>query len=124
MVKRRRMTAKQLKYFGPRKRQNKVVKVARRRRSYRRYYAKARRAYRSRKGLLSGSIGNVVIGAAAGAISPMIPQFLGQWTNPVAFGIAGYFFKKPALMSIAGYELGKSLMGGGQASNGGSGGWL
>lgn len=56
----------------------------------------------------------------------MIPQFLGEWTNPVAFGAAGYLLKKPALLTVAGYELGRKLtgggIGGGNQSSGG--GWL
>ncbi len=86
----------------------------------RRYYAGAKRFYRGRKGLLGGSMGNVVLGAVAGAVSPMIPQFVGTWTNPIAFGVAGYFFKKPGLLTIAGYEAGKSLMSGGIPSFGGN----
>lgn len=107
------MSALQKKYFGKRtKRKRTVVKVARYRRA-RRYYAGAKRFYRGRKGLLGGSMGNVVLGAVAGAVSPMIPQFVGTWTNPIAFGVAGYVFKKPGLLTIAGYEAGKSLMSGG-----------
>jgi len=98
-----------------------------RRRYGRTIYRSARKGYRSRKGLLGGSMGNILIGAVAGAVSPMIPDVLGGWTKPAVFGAAGYFFKKPALMSIAGYEIGKTLMGGGlfgggQSSSGG--GWL
>ena len=107
------MTAKQLKYFGKRKKPKKeVVKVAKYRRA-RRYYAGAKRYYRARKGLLGGSMGNAVIGAVAGAVSPMIPQFIGGWTNPIAFGVAGYVLKKPALLTVAGYEAGKTLISGG-----------
>jgi hypothetical protein len=58
-------------------------------------------------------MGNVVVGAVAGAVSPMIPQFVGGWTNPIAFGVLGYVLKKPALLTVAGYEAGKTLIGGG-----------
>lgn len=44
-----------------------------------------------------------------GFISPMIPEFIGKWTKPVVFGAGGYLLKKPALLGIAGYELGKSF---------------
>lgn len=112
-MKRRKMTALQKKYFGKRStRKRSVVKVARYRRA-RRYYAGAKRFYRGRKGLLGGSMGNVVLGAVAGAVSPVIPQFMGCWTNPLAFGVAGYVFKKPGLLTVAGYEAGKCLMSGG-----------
>lgn len=82
-------------------------------------YKKAKKGYRARKGLLSGQLMNVVIGAAAGVAAPMIPRFLGRWTLPVAFGAAGYIFKKPVLMGIAGYELGRGFTIGGNVGNGG-----
>ena len=111
-MKKRKLSAKQKKYFAPRKKTKRVVNIAKRSRS-RVYYSKAKRFYGKRKGLLGGSMGNIVIGAVAGAVSPMIPQFLGTWTNPLAFGVAGYVFKKPGLLTIAGYEAGKSLISGG-----------
>jgi len=115
-MKKRKMSALQRKYFGKRSKRKTtkrtVVKVARYRRA-RRYYAGAKRFYRGRKGLLGGSMGNVVVGAIAGAVSPMIPQFIGSFTNPVAFGVAGYVLKKPALLTVAGYEAGKMLISGG-----------
>ena len=74
---------------------------------------KARSGYRKRKGLLSGNSGNIIIGAAAGFASPYIPRILGVYTLPVVYGVAGYVAKKPALLSIAGYELGKTLSTGG-----------
>ena len=76
-------------------------------------YRKVRGGYRKRKGFLTGQMGNFVIGAGAGIVEPMIPQFIGKWTNPAVFGALGYYFKKPALMSIAGYQLGKAITGGG-----------
>jgi hypothetical protein len=66
---------------------------------------------------------NFVWGAGAGLASGMIPQFLGKWTNPVAFGAAGYILKKPALMGVAGYELGKSFAGGNGFTQSGTGFW-
>ena len=121
-MKKRRMTAKQLKYFGKRKKsKRRNVNMARRRSRTRTIYRTARRGYRSRKGLLSGSMGNVIIGAAAGAVSPMIPQFIGNFTNPVLFGVAGYFLKKPALLTVAGYEAGQALIGGNLFSGGNGG---
>lgn len=84
--------------------------MARRRRRAVRYVTrKAKGGYRKRKGLLSGNTGNMIIGAGAGFASPYIPRVLGVWTLPVVFGGAGYLFKKPALLSIAGYEAGKAL---------------
>lgn len=74
---------------------------------------KARGGYRKRKGLLSGNTGNIIIGAAAGFASPYIPRVLGGWTLPVVYGGLGYLMKKPALLSICGYEIGKTLSTGG-----------
>lgn len=95
------------------------------RRSYprtRTVYRSVKRGYRSRKGLLSGNIGNLLIGAIAGATSPMIPNIIGKWTKPVLFGVAGYALKKPALITIAGYELGRGFtMNGFSVGNGGNG---
>ena len=85
----------------------KVKKMARRRSYTRRVYTKARRSYRRRKGLLSGNMGNVVVGAVAGAVGDYIPPLIGVYTKPVAFAVGGYLLKKPALLSIAGYEAGK-----------------
>lgn len=94
--------------------------MARRKTRTRTVYRKARGGYRARKGLISGQLMNVVIGAAAGAAAPMIPRILGKWTLPVLFGAAGYFFKKPVLMGIAGYELGRGFtLPGGGVGNGG-----
>jgi len=82
----------------------------RRRKSYtRRIYSRARTGYRKRKGFLTGNMGNIIIGAGYGAISPMIPQFIGGFTNPVVALGLGWYFKKPALMGIGGYELGRAL---------------
>ena len=86
-----------------------------------RYLTRVKKGYRSRKGLLSGNLGNIAYGAMAGFISPMIPQFLGKWTNTVAFGAGGYLLKKPALLGVAGYELGKAIGGGMFGTNTGNG---
>lgn len=88
-------------------------------------YRYAKRGYSRRKGLLSGNMGNIVWGAGLGAVSGFIPNFLGGWTKPVIFGAGGYLLKKPAMLTVAGYEAGKTLMGtlGGQNSFQ-NGGWL
>lgn len=84
--------------------------MAKRKRAAVRYVTrKAKGGYRKRRGLLTGNTGNMIIGAGAGFASPYIPRVLGVWTLPVVFGGAGYIFKKPALLSIAGYELGKTI---------------
>ncbi len=99
-----------------------MAKYRRARAATRTVYRKAKRGYSARKGLLSGNLKNVAIGAAAGFVSPMIPQFIGKWTNPAAFFAAGYILKKPALMSVAGYEIGRAFsggFGGGESTAGG-----
>lgn len=95
--------------------------MARRKTRTRTVYRKAKRGYRARKGLLSGNTGNIVIGAAAGFVSPYIPRVLGGWTLPIVFGVGGYYFKKPALLSIAGYEAGRMISAGGLGNILGSG---
>jgi len=87
--------------------------MAKRGRAVRYVTRKAKGGYRKRKGLLSGNTGNIVIGAIAGFASPYIPRILGVYTLPVVYGGAAYLLKKPALFSIAGYELGKALSTGG-----------
>jgi hypothetical protein len=92
------------------------------RRTRTRYRTRVKKVYSRRKGLLSGNMNNIIWGAAGGFVSGMIPQFLGKWTNPVAFGAAGWLLKKPAFLSIAGYEIGKAFSGG-SIFKGGSGGF-
>ena len=77
-------------------------------------YRTARRGIRSRKGLLGGNLQNIIWGGLAGAVSNYIPDLpvVGKFTKPVIFGAGGYILKKPALMTCAGYELGKSLTSG------------
>ena len=90
--------------------------MARRRRYYPRTRTRTRyvrtRGRSRKKSFLSGKVGNLVIGAGAGALGGMVPQFIGQYTNPIVFGGLGWYFNKPALLGIAGYELGKGLTGG------------
>ena len=83
-------------------------------------YRRAKRSYRRRKGLLSGTLGYIVLGAAAGFATKFIPPVIGKYTAPAILGAAGYFFKKPALMAIAGYQAGSILAGGGNPGNPGS----
>ncbi len=70
---------------------------------------KVKSGVKRRKGMLSGQKGNMVIGGVAGFASPYIPRLLGPWTLPIVFGAAGYIAKKPVLMTLAAYELGRTL---------------
>jgi len=84
----------------------KIMARRRRTRTVTRY---VRRGVRRRRGLLSGKMGNIAIGAIAGIAGDMIPPILGNFTKPVVFGAGGYILKKPALFTLAGYELGRTL---------------
>jgi hypothetical protein len=124
MVKRRRMTAKQLKYFGPRRtrrvKKPRVVYMARRRRSYgRRFVSRARR---SAGGM--GGIKSMLAPVAGGAIDVVAQKYI-----PV-FGVgstaAGFLLKDQVTMKIGLNKIGESLgaMFAGGGGNGGGGGWL
>ena len=102
------MAARRRRYYGRARTRTRTV------------YRKARRGYRKRKGLLTGNMGNILIGAGAGAFEPMIPQFLGKWTTPLVFGGLGYYFKKPVLLGIAGYKIGQMFSFGGGGTKAGS----
>jgi len=82
-------------------------------------YRKAKRGYRARKGLIGGELKNVAWGAGAGMVAPYIPRVVGKWTLPLAFGVAGYLLKKPVLLGIAGYEIGRGFSLGGNGSGAG-----
>lgn len=122
-MKRRKMTAKQLKYFGPRStrtKKRKVVYVARRRRSYgRRFVSRARRS--------AGGMGgwkSMLAPIAGGAVDVVAQKYI-----PV-FGVgstaAGMLLKDQVTMKIGLNKIGESLgamfAGGGGSGNGG--GWL
>jgi len=67
---------------------------------------------------------NLLWGGIAGVGSMFIPNNLpvvGKFGKPLILGAGGYFLKKPALMSCAGYELGKTLIGGGLGLSNGNG---
>jgi len=123
MAKRRRMTAKQLKYFGPRRTRPSKTKVvyrmARRRRSYgRRIYSRARRSiggggWKSMLAPIAGGAGDVIA-------QKYIPIF------GIGSTAAGMLLKDQVTMKMGLNKIGESIgamfFGGG--ANGGSGGWL
>ncbi len=92
--------------------------AARRRGRTRTVYRAAKRGYSRRKGLISGQMANVAWGAGAGMAAPYIPRIVGKWTLPLVFGAAGYLLKKPALLAIAGYEIGRGFSLGGAIGSG------
>jgi hypothetical protein len=59
--------------------------------------------------MFSGKLGNILMGAVAGMAGDFIPPVLGDYTKPAVFAGASYFFKKPTLMVLAGYELGRAI---------------
>lgn len=99
MVKRRRMTKKQLKYFGKRKRikKVKVVKVARRR------YARARSYARKGIGGAKSMIAPIVGGVADSYLDPMLP------IDGVGATAVGMFMHNTTLKEIGLYKVGFSL---------------
>jgi hypothetical protein len=126
MKKRRRMTAKQLKYFGPKRtRQSKpkVVYMARRRRNYgRRFVSRARRSSGGIGGM--GGIKSMLAPVAGGALDVVAQKYV-----PV-FGVGstaiGFFLKDQVTMKLGLNKIGESLgaMFAGGGGNGGTGGWL
>jgi hypothetical protein len=101
----RKMTAKQLKYFGP-KRARKGVKTMPRRR---RYYAKARSYGRRAMG---SSFGPAITGLIAGAARNVGARFIGGYGAPLAELGVGYFMKNQTAMYMAGRDLGSVLSAG------------
>lgn len=113
----RKMTAKQRRYFGKRK----VVKVARRRRGR----AFVGRSYRraSRGGLggsMKGTMGQVFDGAAIGAIQAIIPDdALFGLADPAVMIGWGWFRKNQTAQFLGGYQLGQKILSGGFLGIGG-----
>lgn len=103
MKRRRRMTAKQRKYFGKRKtrtvRKTRVVKVARRR-SYR---GRARSYARAGIGSAKGMIAPIVGGVADSYLDPMLP------IDGVGATAVGMFMHNSTLKEIGLYKVGFSL---------------
>lgn len=107
IMKRRKMSALQKKYFGKRKsaKKKRVIYTARRRR----YYGRARRIFSRARGRGSGSItknalDGVIVGVAQSAIPDMIPM-----QDPlIALGV-GWFRKNPTLVTLGGIQLGAQL---------------
>ena len=106
---RRKMTAKQRKYFAPRRtRTRTVVKTMPRRR---RSYGRVRRSRGGRRGLggiLSGKIGNIVAGLAAGVAASTLSGKI-PYSNPLAFGGVGYFMGNETLLTMAGLQLSSAI---------------
>jgi len=79
-------------------------------------YVKSGYSRRRKSGMFGkGSLNNLLWGGIAGAISGFIPSNLpvvGKWGKPVILGAGGIIMHKPQLVTCAGYELGRSLIGG------------
>jgi hypothetical protein len=81
------------------------------RRSYRRYYPKARRVYSRARGSSNKKLmGNVLDGAVVGAVQGMVPDnaLWGYGDALVPIGV-GWFRKNPVLQTIGGYQLGLKI---------------
>lgn len=66
---------------------------------------------------LDGFVPGIVGGVGVKLIAGWIP--LGKYAGPVAVAGMGYFLKNDVLMTLGGYELGKSLVDGGIGSTSG-----
>jgi len=100
-MKKRRMSAKQRKYFGKRKkvRHVKVVKVARRRS----YKSRARSYVRGGIGGMKGMIAPIVGGVADSYLDPMLP------IDGVGATAVGMFMHNNTLKEIGLYKVGFSI---------------
>jgi len=91
------------------RRKTRVVSVARRRRSYRRYAGRARRfggKFRGGGGNFKDILDGAIVGVAQTAIPDMIPM-----QDPlIAIGV-GWFRRNPTLKVIGGMQLGAALGG-------------
>lgn len=119
-MRKRKMTAKQLKYFGKRK---KVGTIAKRRT---RYVNVARRGYRRARGLGGSKFGGIIPPLLGGIVDEYVGNFniLG-FKLPQGAGatVIGWFMHDPITRNIGLYQVGRSipsLMQGGGGLTGGS----
>lgn len=82
-----------------------------RRRTITRYVTRARRSTRGARGFGSGKLGNILVGALAGAGSRFAGGFHPLASPAVTAGI-GYFMNNATLQTIGGMQLGSMLAGG------------
>lgn len=86
--------------------------MARRRRSYRKAYSRARTGGGSMKPIIDG----LIVGAAGGFLNGKIP-----FSGPLVSLGVGYFRNNNTLKTIGAIQLGQALLGGmGGGSNGGT----
>ena len=103
-MRKRKMTAKQLKYFGKRKRKTvktKVVKLARRRGGFRRTVSRAR-GFGSGGGMKS-MLCPIVAGVADSYLDPMLP------IDGVGAAATGMFMRNNTVRDIGLYKVGISI---------------
>jgi hypothetical protein len=65
---------------------------------------KARRIASKGKGLMPA-----VLGAIAGALTPIGNRYLGKWGQPAALGLTGYMSGNETLVTLAGYGIGVQI---------------
>jgi hypothetical protein len=119
------MSALQKKYFGKghgKIKKNKVVNVARRKRSYRGF---AKRTYSRARGLGGGKFGQFippVVGGLADELLVNFNVFGFKLPNGVGSAAIGHFMHEPITRNIGLYQVGRSLPGyfGMGSSGGGS----
>lgn len=104
MAKRRRLTAKQRKYFGKRKTRTVYVKVKRKRRGImargRRYRSYARRGIGGMKSMLSP----ILSGVADSYLDPMLPV-----DGVGAVLVGGFLLKNETMKNVGLYKVGMSI---------------
>lgn len=107
MAKRRKMTAKQLKYFGPRKKRSsarrtkaKVVNVARRRRGG---FRRSARSFVRGGGGLKSMLAPVLGGVADSYLDPKLP------IDGIGATAVGMFMHNSTLKDIGLYKVGMSI---------------
>jgi hypothetical protein len=116
------MSALQKKYFGKRHKKNKVVNVARRKRSYRGF---AKRTYSRARSGMGGKFGQFIPPVAGGLADELLSNFnLFGFKLPQGSGsaVVGHFMHEPITRNIGLYQVGRSLPGyfGMGSSGGGS----
>jgi uncharacterized membrane protein (UPF0136 family) len=100
MKRKRRAYKKNVRY--------KTMARYRRRRSFGRYYGRARKYYR--RASKSSNIKNILDGAIVGVATTMLPDYLPMQDALITTGV-GWFRKNPTLTVLGGIQLGSQLSG-------------
>lgn len=83
-----------------------------------RYVTRVKKVYSKARGF-GGSFKPALVGAMCGAGGKAAVPILGNWSQPIVNGAAGWFFKDKTAMFLAGYTAGNMLLGGNGGTSGG-----